>query len=97
MIRVSPDYVNGIGTAYKPWEVGAIFTTHRLIDQVTVRGRVHRPHLGARRRERGQQAVNDYEFYARYDMTKHDRIGLQAYVYEYFLATRGRTASASTT
>jgi hypothetical protein len=33
--------------------------------------------------------VNDYEFYARYDLTKNDRIGVKAYVYEYFLADQG--------
>jgi hypothetical protein len=103
--RTNPDVANAVGTAYKPWEVGVVFTTHRLVFQGDLAGGytdgaatncnciggVTSPNTGS---EPGSgsavnKQVNDYELYARYDLTKHDRIGVRAYVYEYFLADQG--------
>jgi hypothetical protein len=98
----NPDVANGIGTSYKPWEVGAIFTTHRLLIQGDQTGADlpdgQSPAIPAGGAPGGAQPgsgsavnkqVNDYEFYARYDITKHDRVGVNAYVFEYFLADQG--------
>jgi hypothetical protein len=87
----NPDVANGLQTSYKPWEVGAVFTTHRLITQGDLAGGYVDAVLGTDPTTGSAiyKQVNDYEVFARYDLTKHDRVGVRAYVYEYFLADQG--------
>ncbi len=98
--RENPDVANAVSTAYKPWEVGVVFTTHRLInagDQYAggqgVTGDPDQGIIGDPSNVTAgtgvNNAVNDYEMYARYDITKNDRVGIKAYLYEYFLADQG--------
>jgi hypothetical protein len=89
--RIDPDRANGLGSAYKPWEVGAIFTTHRLIYQGDLAAGQADPTSEPGAGSAINKQVNDYEFYGRYDITKHDRVGVRAYVFEYFLADQGET------
>jgi len=37
------------------------------------------------------KVVNDYAAYIRYDITKHDRVSVRAYLYEFFLADPGES------
>jgi hypothetical protein len=97
----NPDYTEGLTTAYKPWEVGVVFTTHRLIDQgdqqigmpdPTGNGQLGDPAPVNPGSGNGiNKQVNDYELYVRYDLTKNDRVGVRAYVFEYFLADQGES------
>jgi hypothetical protein len=95
-LRDNPDVANGITTAYKPWEVGVVFTTHRLIepgDQYAGSPDFSASNLNADPSALGsngvENAVNDYQIYMRYDITKNDRVGVKAFLYEYFLADQG--------
>jgi hypothetical protein len=88
--RTNPDIINPFAKAYKPWEVGAIFTTHRLVVQNDLAGGTTDP--GSAGSGAGNnKMVNDFEVYARYDITKHDRVSVRAYLYERFLADSGET------
>jgi hypothetical protein len=88
--RTNPDIIDPFARASKAWEVGVVMTTHRLIQQgnLTASGMpdpAAEPSSGAA----VNKVVNDYELYVRYDITKHDRVGIRAYAYEYFLADSG--------
>jgi hypothetical protein len=88
--RTNPDIINPFAKAYKPWEVGMIFTTHRLVVQDDLAGGTTDP--GSAGSGAGNnKMVNDFEAYARYDITKHDRVSIRAYLYERFLADSGET------
>ncbi len=89
--RYNPDVSNALTTEYKPWEVGAIFTTHRLLVQGDLAGGYPDPVGEPGAGSANVKQVNDYEVYARYDITKNDRVGVKAYVFEYFLADQGET------
>jgi hypothetical protein len=86
----NPDKINAFAPSYKPWEVGMSFETHRLIYQNDLAGGDAvggSPDSGA-----GQnKGVNDWEVYLRYDITKHDRISVRAFVFERFLVDDGET------
>lgn len=84
----NPDKVDPFAKAYKPWEVGVIFTTHRLVMQNDLAGGYAEngsPDSGAG----AEKMINDYEAYVRYDITKHDRVSVRAYMYEHFMADSG--------
>jgi len=86
--RANPDKVDPFARAYKPWEVGLAFTTHRMVIQNDLAGgdaTNGSPGSGAG----ADKMVNDYEMYVRYDITKHDRVSIRAYVFERFLADPG--------
>jgi hypothetical protein len=83
----NPDTVDPFARAYKPWEVGVAFTTHRLVVQNDLAGGSGAD--GAGSGAGADKMVNDYEAYVRYDITKHDRLSLRMYMYERFLADPG--------
>jgi len=85
----NPDVADAVTTAYKPWEVGVIFTTHRLLIQGDQNAGMPDPAGEPGSGNGVNKQVNDYEMYARYDLTKNDRVGVRAYVFEYFLADTG--------
>jgi len=86
----NPDIISAFAPSYKPWEVGVSFETHRLIYQNDLAGGDAvggSPDSGA-----GQnKGVNDFEAYVRYDITKHDRVSVRAFVFERFLVDDGET------
>jgi hypothetical protein len=88
--RTNPDIINPFAKAYKPWEVGAIFTTHRLVVQGDLAGGTTDPG-SAGSGAAVNKFVNDFEAYARYDITKHDRVSVRAYLYERFIADSGES------
>ncbi len=86
----NPDKADPFAKAYKAWEVGVIFTTHRLVMQNDLAGGYAEngsPDTGAG----AEKMINDYEAYVRYDITKHDRVSVRAYMYEHFMADNGET------
>jgi hypothetical protein len=92
--RDNPDVANALTTAYKPWEVGVVFTTHRLIDPGEQYSGAPDPVLNQDPANVTSgsgiyNAANDYQLYARYDITKNDRVGVKAFLYEYYLADAG--------
>ncbi len=84
---MNPDRIDPFAPAAKPWEIGLAFTTHRLVIQNDLAGGSGPD--GASSGAGTDKMVNDYEAYARYDITKRDRITLRAYMYERFLADPG--------
>ena len=85
-----PDAITGEANRYKPWEVGGIFETHRLVRQDDLAGGdavPGSPDSGAA----NNKFLNTLELYARYDLTEHDRIGLLGFFYQRFLADSGET------
>jgi hypothetical protein len=87
----SPDVANGLTTAYKPWEVGVVFETHRLIVQGDQYAGDADPNTdpSSVTGSGANSQVNDYQIYARYDLTKDDRVGVKMFLYEYFVADQG--------
>ena len=63
----------------KPWEIGASAEFHRLIRQNDLQG------AGA------YKVLAAYSAYARYDLTKHDRISIREFLSEKFIADNGET------
>jgi hypothetical protein len=87
----NPDVANALTTAYKPWEVGVVFETHRLIVQGDQYAGDADPNTDPSSVTGSgvNSQVNDYQLYARYDLTKDDRVGVKMFLYEYFLADQG--------
>ena len=86
----NPDIINAFAPSYKAWEVGMVMTTHRLVLQNDLSGGdavAGSPDTGAGI----NKAVNDFEAYVRYDITKHDRVSVRAYVFEKFLVDSGES------
>ena len=67
----------------KPWEVGAIFETHRMIRQDDLEGAA------------SDKVFNAFGFYASYSLSEHDRIGLRDFFYERFIADQGESGLRS--
>ena len=86
----NPDKIDPFAKAYKPWEVGVTFSTHRLVVQNDLAGGSTDPG-SAGSGAANNKMVNDFEAYARYDITKHDRVSVRAYLNERFLADSGET------
>jgi len=87
-VGANPDKADPFAKAYKPWEVGLAFTTHRLVVQTDLAG--GDPVNGSPSAGAGtDKMVNDYEAYVRYDITKRDRVSVRMYMYERFLADPG--------
>jgi hypothetical protein len=92
--RSNPDVAGAETTEYKPWEVGVVFETHRLIDPGQQYSGMPDPVLNqdpsnVTSGNAVYNAANDYQIYARYDITKNDRVSVKAFLYEYFLADQG--------
>src|SRR5215472_2986858 len=88
--EIQPDILTGEAPPYKPWEVGAIWETHRLIRQNDLAGGYAQPGSP----DQGQannKFFNEMAVYARYDLTDRDRVGLRTYFYQRFLADQGET------
>jgi hypothetical protein len=86
----NPDMINPFAPSYKPWEVGVSFETHRLVYQNDLAGGDAlngSPDSGAG----ANKGVNDFEAYVRYDITKHDRVSVRAFLFERFLVDDGET------
>jgi hypothetical protein len=71
------DLIQQAGTTPKLWEVGGAWETHRLIRQNDV--------------ENSNKNLNVLGTYARYDITDKDRIRLNAYLNQRFIADQGET------
>ncbi len=90
LVGEQPDMLTGEPPAYKPWEVGAILESHRLIRQNDLAGGYAEPgspDSGAA----VNKFMNELGLYARYDITDKDRVGIRSYIYQYFLADQGET------
>jgi len=71
------DYIARAGAAPKAWEVGGTWETHRLIRQNDVNN--------------DSKNLNVLAGYVRYDITDKDRIRLNAYLNQRFIADQGET------
>jgi hypothetical protein len=86
----NPDYINQDQVPEKPWEVGALWETHRLIRQNDLAGGYAEP-AGAYSGSGFKKQFNVLGAYGQYDITEYDRIKLRAYLFEYFISDPGET------
>jgi hypothetical protein len=88
--EANPDKADPFAKAYKPWEVGVSFETHRLVIQNDLAGgdAVNGPPgAGAG----ADKMLNAYSAFVRYDITKHDHLRVIGFMTESFMADSGES------
>src|SRR5262252_747410 len=76
----SPDVVPGREVPEKPWEVAAVWETHRLIRQNDLAGGYAEPGSAGSGAGTNKQ-FNFFEARVQYDITEYDRVRLRAFLY----------------